>query len=140
MDKTANKIKAFIERASDGSYSVYIDLDDDTLNYDINGEGDTVAEALEDFRITYRDMKALHEQQGKPFVEAEFEFLYDLPSFLQYYSKLFTYAGLERLTGVNQTQLSQYVQGYRKPSKQTTLKIQNKIHHLSQELQSVQFV
>ena len=40
-----NKVKAFIERANDGSYSVYIDLDDKTLNYGIHGEGETVEEA-----------------------------------------------------------------------------------------------
>ena len=37
-----NKVKAFIERVADGTYSVYIDLEDDTLNYGIIGEGDTV--------------------------------------------------------------------------------------------------
>ena len=50
-----NKVKAFIERANDGSYSVYIDLDDNTLNYGIHGEGETVEEALTDFKASYAD-------------------------------------------------------------------------------------
>ncbi|WP_311320249.1 type II toxin-antitoxin system HicB family antitoxin [Capnocytophaga sputigena] len=135
-----NKVKAFIERANDGSYSVYIDLDDNTLNYGIHGEGETVEEALTDFKASYADMKALYKEEGKPFVEATFEFLYDLPSFLQHYSNVFSYAGLSRLTGVNQSQLSQYVQGYRKPTKRTSMKIQEKLHSLSQELRQIQFV
>ena len=46
-----NKVKAFIEKTVDSSYSVYIDLEDDTLNYGIIGEGDTVEEAIEDFKL-----------------------------------------------------------------------------------------
>ena len=76
-----NKVKAFIERVADGTYSVYIDLEDDTLNYGIIGEGDTVEEAIEDFKLSYTDMKALYKEEGKEFQETTFEFLYDLPSF-----------------------------------------------------------
>ena len=133
------RVKVFIEKTEDG-YSAYVDLEDTTLNYGIIGEGATVSEALEDFRASYEDMKAIYKEEGRDFVEADFEFLYDLPSFLQYYSKIFSFAGLERLTEVNQAQVSQYVQGYRKPSKQTVVKIQNKLHHLAEELQDIQFV
>ncbi len=133
------RVKVFIEKTEDG-YSAYVDLEDTTLNYGIIGEGATVSEALEDFRASYEDMKAIYKEEGRDFVEADFEFLYDLPSFLQYYSKIFSFAGLERLTEVNQVQLSQYVQGYRKPSKKTVVKIQNKLHHLAEELQDIQFV
>ena len=132
------RVKVFIEKTEDG-YSAYVDLEDTTLNYGIIGEGATVSEALEDFRASYEDMKAIYKEEGRDFVEADFEFLYDLPSFLQYYSKIFSFAGLERLTEVNQAQLSQYVQGYRKPSKQTVVKIQKKLHHLAEELQDIQF-
>ncbi len=133
------RVKVFIEKTEDG-YSAYVDLEDTTLNYGIIGEGATVSEALEDFRASYEDMKAIYKEEGRDFVEADFEFLYDLPSFLQYYSKIFSFAGLERLTEVNQAQLSQYVQGYRKPSKQTVVKIKKKINHLAEELQDIQFV
>ena len=133
------RVKVFIEKTEDG-YSAYVDLEDTTLNYGIIGEGATVSEALEDFRASYEAMKAIYKEEGRDFVEADFEFLYDLPSFLQYYSKIFSFAGLERLTEVNQAQLSQYVQGYRKPSKQTVVKIQKKLHHLAEELQDIQFV
>ena len=134
-----NKVKAFIERVADGTYSVYIDLEDDTLNYGIIGEGETVEEAIEDFKLSYTDMKVLYEEEGKEFQETTFEFLYDLPSFLQHYSHILSFAGLERLTGVNQAQLSQYVQGYRKPSTKTVEKIQNHLQAFGKELQHLQF-
>ena len=79
-----NTIKAFIERGNDGTYGVYVDLEDNTLNYGILGEGNTVEEAIEDFKQGYLEMKMLYEEEKKPFVEAEFEFHYDTASFLGY--------------------------------------------------------
>jgi len=73
-----NKVKAFIERGNDGTYGVYVDLDDYTLNYGIHGEGNTVNEAIEDFNIGYSEMKEIYGKEGMNFVEAEFEFHYDI--------------------------------------------------------------
>lgn len=133
-------IKAFIERGLDGSFGVYIDLEEDILNYGIFGDGNSVEEAVEDFKQSYVDMKKLYEDEGKEFVEAEFEYRFDLPSFLEYYSKYFSYAALSRLTGVNESQLSQYVHGYRNPSAKTAKKIEEKLREFGKELSQVQFV
>lgn len=129
-----NKVTAFIERGENGIYSIYIDLNDNTLNYGVHGAGETVKEAITDFELSYNDLKNIHKEMNKEFVEAEFDFRYDVASFLQYYSKIISLAGLERLTGVNQGQLSHYVNGHRKPSKKTTEKIQNKLHEFGKEL------
>ena len=135
-----NKVKAFIERGNDGTYGVYVDLDDNTLNYGIHGDGNTVNEAIEDFKAGYFEMKELYKEEGKHFVEAEFEFHYDTASFLQYYTYYFSIIGLSRLTGINKGQLSHYVNGTRNPSKQTIQKIDNSIHHFAKNLDQVQFV
>jgi predicted RNase H-like HicB family nuclease len=97
-----NKVKAFIERGNDGTYGVYVDLEDETLNYGIIGNGNTVEEAIEDFNAGYLEMKELFEEENKPFVEADFEFYYDTASFLSSYSHILSLAGLSRLTGLNQ--------------------------------------
>ena len=68
-----NTVKAFLERGRDGSFGVYVDLEDDTLNYGVFGEGDTAKEAIEDFFASYHEMKELHKEKGKEFVEADFE-------------------------------------------------------------------
>lgn len=133
-----SRVKAFIERGSDGTYSVYVDLEDSTLNYGIHGNGNTVKEAVEDFNSAYGAMKEFYAKKGKPFVEAEFEFKYDTASFLEYYSKIISLAGLERLTGVNQGQLSHYVNGLKKPSKRTKEKIQFKLHEFADELKHLE--
>ena len=128
-----------IEKGADGTFDARIE--NDNLDYMVLGQGNTVKEAMDDFHLAYQEMKEFYIKQGKKFKEISvFEFKYDLPSFLQHYSTIFTFAALERMTGVNQTQLSQYVQGYRNPSKQTAKKIEIALHNFASELKEVQFV
>ena len=85
-------------------------------------------------------MRGFYAEEGKEFPELEFEFKYDTASFLQQYAYAFTLAGLERITGVNQRQLSHYINGVRKPSKSTIEKIENSLHKFGNEISSVRFV
>jgi hypothetical protein len=137
---TINKVKAFIERKKNGSFSVYVDLEDNLLNYGIFGEGYTVKEAVEDFFASYEEMKEFHKEQEKEFIEVEFEIKYDIASFLNYYSGRLSLSGLEKITGINQRQLSHYVNGVNRPSKQTIKKINNSLHHFANELRQVDLV
>jgi hypothetical protein len=133
-------IKAFIERGDDGTYGVYIDLKDNSLNYGIFGDGKTAKEAIDDFNNSYIEMKKFHEDNRKKFVEAKFDFIYDLASFLSYYSNILSLSGLEKLTGVSQGQLSHYVTGHRKPSIKTTKKIEIKLKEFGSELHHIDLV
>jgi predicted RNase H-like HicB family nuclease len=133
-------IKAFIERGSDGAFSVYVDLEDKTLNYGVHGTGKTVKEAVDDFNSAYEAIKGFHHEKGKEFVEANFEFVHDVASFLAYYGSILSLAGMERLTGVNQGQLSHYVNGRKKPSKTTIKKIEEKLHEFGKELNQVELI
>ena len=114
-------VKTIIERAGDGSYSVYMDADD--ISYLITGTGKNAEEAINSFKINYDDMKRYYTEESKEFEEVEFVYEYDMASFLSYYCKAFSLAGLSRITGVNQGQLSHYVTGHRTPSERTKLKI-----------------
>ena len=71
------KVKAFIERGNDGTYGVYVDLNENRLNYGVIGDGNTENEAIEDFYGCYEDMKKSFEKDNQYFQEAEFEFHYD---------------------------------------------------------------
>jgi len=135
--KKTTKVKAIIERGDDGSYGVY--LENDELSFGLMGEGNTVAEAIDDFLTARNEMKAYYKEVGKEFPELEFVYKYDTASFLEYYSKIISLAGLERLTGVNQGQLSHYLTGRRKPSAKTTEKIQLHLHEFGKELQHLEF-
>lgn len=131
-------MNAIIERASDGNYSIYTDADD--LGYLITGTGKTVEEALRCFEGGYDDMRRYYAEEGKPFTEVEMVYKYDMASFLSYYTKAFSLAGLSRITGINQGQLSHYVTGRRVPSERTKEKMQRSIHAFADELNAMRFV
>ena len=132
------KIDAIIERADDGTYSIYSDAED--LDYLITGTGKTVSEAKKIFEGGYEDTRRYYAEEGKPFTEVEMVYKYDMASFLAYYSKVISLAGLSRLTGINQQQLSHYVTGRRNPSPKTVAKVEDAIHLFAQDLASVHFV
>lgn len=132
------KVNAVIERAGDGTYSIYSDADD--LNYLITGTGKTVEEAKECFEGGYEDMRRYYAEEGKSFTEVEMVYKYDMASFLSYYSKVMSLAGLSRLTGINQQQLNHYANGHRRPSPRTVEKMQKAIHAFAEDLSSVRFV
>lgn len=64
-------------------------------------------------------------------------FKMDTSSLLQFYEKIFTKAGLERITGINQKQLWHYASGRRVPRPEQTLKIETALHRLGEELMAI---
>ena len=133
------KVKAFVAREKDGSFSIFVD-EKAPINYGLTGEGNTVEEAIADWEATYQAMKASYAEKGLDFVEAEFSFVYDVPSFLSYYGSLISFKGLSKITGISAAQLSQYATGYRNPSAKTTAKIQDGLHTIAKELSQVALV
>jgi hypothetical protein len=132
------KVKVIIERGNDGSYGAYIGSDN--APFGIIGDGKSALEAKTDFLNSYEEMKVYYAETNKKFTEYEFEFQFDVASFLAYYGNILSLAGMERLTGVNQGQLSHYVTGHRKPSKKTIEKIEKKLHEFGKELNQVEFI
>ena len=134
------KLEVIIQK-DNNRYELVINPDKDyPIRFSLFGEGNTLKEAQEDFLICHEDMKALYADEGKEYPDLEFVFKYDLVSFLEYYSGTLGYSSLEKITGVNQRQLSQYLQGYRNPSEKTTKKIEKGIKAFAEELSQVQFV
>lgn len=125
--------KAIIERISDGTYSVCSEYRED-VNYVVDGVGTTAEEAIEDFKANYEGMKEACAKLGEKFVEVEFAFSYDMASFLSYYTKAFSLAGLSRITGVSQGQLSHYATGRSNPTAATKRKIQTSIQAFAKDL------
>lgn len=132
------KATAIIERGKDGTYGIYVA--DNTLPFGVIGDGKTVAEAKADFQNSLEEMKAYYASEGKAFPEIEFEYIYDTASFLQQYAYAFTLAGLERITGINQRQLSHYINGVRKPRTSTIQKIERRLRSFGNEIAAVRFV
>ncbi len=142
MNKNTNKTKitdkkkltAFIEVSKDGLFSVCTDTNPICM---IAGFGDNVKEAMEDFYECHEETKEMWAKGGKLLPDFEFEFRYDTVSFLQYYGKIISLAGLQRLTGINRHQLSHYVTGQSRPSAKTVAKIQEGVTAFGKELSNI---
>lgn len=132
------KVKVYIVREDDGTYSSY--CEENNLPYGLIGEGNTVNEAIDEWNSMYEAMRQNFIKKGKDFPEAQFSFSYDVPSFLLYYAGKLTFSGLSKLTGISAAQLSQYAHGYRKPSPKTTEKIQRALNSFGQELSCVRLI
>ena len=130
------EVKVFIEIAGDG-FSAY--MDDTPLDYSCIGEGKSVEETIADFHKAYAEMRANYTEMGKPFEEVHLTFYYDTASFLNEFGKTFSLAGLQRITGINQTQLGHYLHGRSRPSRKTIDKIQNGIRKFVKDLTAVNF-
>ncbi len=127
-------VRVIIEPSEYG-YSAYID--DTTLGYGCLGEGKTINETVNDFNMAYAEMKEYYGQTGKHFEEIQYVFYVQPGAFLKEYGRTFSLAGLQRLTGVNQTQLGHYLHGRRRPSRKTVEKIERSIHRFAEELAHV---
>jgi predicted RNase H-like HicB family nuclease len=69
----------------------------------------------------------------------QIEYTYDMQSFLNYYAKILSKSGLERVTGINQKQLGHYANGNRAPRMETVRKIESSLQDLGKELCQVRF-
>ncbi|WP_321480471.1 hypothetical protein [uncultured Bacteroides sp.] len=74
------KARVIVEQGADGTYSAYISSEN--IPYGIIGEGNSVSETIEDFKTGYEEMKESYALEDKEFPECEFEYVYDVASFL----------------------------------------------------------
>lgn len=129
-------LKAVIE-SLESNYSVYIEGLDGVV-----ATGGTVEEAkanlldaLDDYIETCKEIgDELPEQLNGDY---NIEFSMDVKTLLKLYEGIFTKAGLERITGINQKQLWHYANGKSKPRRAQILKLENALHQLGQELMSL---
>ncbi|HBG40524.1 MAG TPA: DNA-binding protein [Porphyromonadaceae bacterium] len=136
------KIDVIIETGPDKRFEAVIDSEKEYgLPFGLLGEGNSVQECIEDFYESAAEMKALYTAEGKEFPDDwEFTFKYDTSSFLAHYSDMLSLSGLEKITGINQRQLSHYLNGVKKPRPETIKKIETAIHRFANELSQVNFV
>ena len=129
-------IKVIIEKA-DRNYSAYLD--------GIDGIVTTGANVSEIKSNMYKAINAFVEECEELGYEVpeefsgEYELVFkmDVESVLDFYSGIFTKAGLERITGINQKQLWHYASGARKPRPEQAVKLESALHKLGEELLAI---
>jgi len=134
------KVNAIIGRVKTGTYVYSVVMDEPDVPFGINGTGRSVEEAKQDFLAAYDDVRKFMNEKGEEYEELDFIYSYDIPSFLEYFAYALSLAGLERITGINQRQLSHYINGTSKPGRKTIDKFQRRILSFADDLRAVRFV
>lgn len=75
---------------------------------------------------------------GKFDREFNLSFKMDVASLFEWFSGILTKSGVSRLTGMNQSLISQYVSGSKSPSAKQTKRIERALHNLGQELLEIE--
>ena len=129
-------IKVIIERA-EHNYSAYLDGVDGIV---------ATGSSVEEIKMNmYEAINALI-YECKEFgcevpeeLTGDYELVFkmDVKSLLDFYSGIFSKAGLERITGINQKQLWHYASGGRKPRPEQAIKLESALHKLGEELLSI---
>ena len=102
--------------------------------------GDTIEEVKADTYEAIRLIKKnLPEDRWPSQIKGEFEieWKFDVPSFLEYYSNFISLAGIEKMTGVHQKQLSNYLNHRAVPRQKQADRIISGIHRFARELLSI---
>ena len=131
------KLKATIE-STENNYSAFIENLDGVV-----ATGATIAEikanlidAVDDYIETCKEF-GCELPEGLKENDFSIDFQMDVKSLLTIYNGIFTKAGLERITGINQKQLWHYANGSSVPRRAQVLKIEKALHSLGEDLISV---
>lgn len=129
------KLKIIINANGD-SYIGYVENVDD-----VYGEGKSVEEAKQSILKQLELIKRCNEIENIPDIlqnHYELVFKFDIKSFLNLYHKIISNAAIERMTGINQKQISHYLKGIKKPRKAQVKRIKLAMHCLAQELMAIE--
>ena len=131
------KVEAIIERAKDGTYTVYC------KNEIFSGAGNTIEQAQKDLQRQMDFYKETAKAEGfkyPAFLDEEYTISYqvDMSSLLKYYvdAGIFSLAGVAKMTGINQKQLWSYLNGT-KPRKEQAQRMKKGFRNLMADLNSV---
>ncbi|MCR5851000.1 MAG: hypothetical protein K6G92_09885 [Bacteroidaceae bacterium] len=106
----------------------------------IYAAGDSIeavkADTVEAIRLI---KKNLPEERWPQQIKGEYEIVWklDVQSFLQYYHGFMSLAGMEKMTGINQKQLSNYLNRRAIPRRKQTNRMIDGIHRFASELMSI---
>ena len=129
-------LKVIIERA-DNNYSAYIEGVDGIIAVGATLDEIKIkmAESIEVFMDECKELNCeIPEELSGDY---ELVFKMDVRSLLEFYDGIFSKAGLERISGINQKQLWHYASGNRNPRPEQSLRLESALHKLGEELLSI---
>jgi len=129
MNKSKINIKVTKEETG---YSAFANIGDDF----VGTQGETWDELKE---MLLDALNLAHEDKGLLYTIEDLQFDYDLESFFAFY-KVINAKALSARIGMNQSLLSQYISGIKKPSPKQTQKILKGVQQIGRELSEVSFL
>jgi hypothetical protein len=129
MKTLKGKIRVIIEKTDTGFSAYAEDYPIFTTSLNIS---ELFGQTLEATNLFFEDQKLQITQEN-------INFVLDFKQFFQYY-KVLNAKFLAHKIGMNETLLSQYVQGRKKPSEQQTYKILEGIHQIGRELSEINLI
>ena len=101
----------------------------------VYGEGETIESTKQSINTSLK-IFIKHNQILPDILQKEYtmEYHLDIPSFLDYFSNIFSKPTLEKITGINQKQWFHYTAGRSKPTKKTIRKINDGFRHFADEI------
>jgi len=132
------KVNVIIEKSTEG-YSAFVPQLSGCV-----ATGDSMSEIQKNINEAIHLHLAGMKEDGDPIpseLNGDFNlvFTFDLETFLIYYEKIFTKRALSRLSGINESLLSQYASGLKKPRKLQSKRLEESIHSLAKDLLQIQF-
>jgi predicted RNase H-like HicB family nuclease len=105
------------------------------------GEGTTLEEAKKSFNDAIKLFKEYNSDENIPrSIRGDYQIIWrmEVESLIYFYKGIFTNAAYEKITGINQRQLSHYATGLKKPRPLQKKKIADALHKLGKELLAVE--
>lgn len=127
------KMTVIIKREENG---MFLAVPNHSYNVGLYGYGKTADAAIDDLKKVCEEARPYCPELP---TDLSFEVRYEIPGFLQEYSKLFSLAGLEQITGIHQKQLGHYLNGNTQPRPQTTRRIAESFDRFRRRLNKVEF-
>lgn len=131
------KLKAIVEKGKGERNFACFTLED-VGRFGINGVGNTAREAMDDLRVAADECKKLAEAEGEEWPELEFEFIFDLGSFFDYFP--LNASAFAKRIGINPAQFRQYLIAAKEPRQGTLEKIHAGMRELLKDMGTVPLI
>ena len=130
------KVKVSVYKSDDGTY--WCHTENDVYGAGLNGRGNTVTEAKEDLFSCLEDAKEDYISQGKEPTPVEFEYVYDLQSFFEYFF-VFNVTEVAKCAGINTNLMRQYTSGVKKAGEKTYANLSACISNIKKDMMTASF-
>lgn len=133
-----NVVQVTIEKTSTG-YSAYIP--------EIDGVS-TAASSFNELRDNMHEAISLYIETANEYREEvpeilknnfTLEFKFDIQTFMEWMTGVMTQRGLSEIASINESLLSQYASGIKKPGPKQLKRIETAIHRFAEDLQAISF-